>query len=217
MFLCCNVACAARGNVHSCGTSRAHSSCDTRDTLLWGHSLGHLALIRTPGIPWLMRFLVSCDNPYPLLSQEAAWSSETKTRPHEEHLQSRYTDNIRGISKSILHFILHFWHEIVSWQRHKLRIGVWDRDRLHAQQSEEMRDGRRKWEKLGKDYVSGLGQRFPGDEKTSLSSVWKVEQMRRFFIRSRGCSNNLGPTHFGFRPAQLSVVGAGVSGYFFNF
>ena len=54
-----------------------------------------------------------------------------------------------------------------------MRIGVSDGDRLHAQQSEEMRDGRRKWEKLGKDYVSGLGQRFAGDEKMSLSNSAK--------------------------------------------
>ena len=48
-----------------------------------------MALIRTPGIPWLMRSLVSCDNPYPLLSLENTRISETTTRPHAKDIAHR--------------------------------------------------------------------------------------------------------------------------------
>ena len=126
MFQCFNVACGARGNVRSCGTSRAHSACDTQDTLLWGH----MALIRTPGIPWLMRSLVSCDNPYPLLSLENTRISETTTRPHEEHLLK--TQDLRqGLGLGRVAMII---------RRNERRKG-------------------RKWKKVGKDYISSrLGQ-----------------------------------------------------------
>ena len=166
MFLCCNVACAcaARGNVHSCGTSRAHSSCDTRDTLLWGHSLGHLALIRTPGIPWLMRSLVGCDSPNPLLSLEAPGC----LKQQQDHICGTYAKHIALIYG---HWTLDNIQRTLSTHElvHGLRIGFSQRQGARLKKWETDEGNGRSWGKI----TSGLGQRFAGDEKMFLSNSTK--------------------------------------------
>ena len=159
----CRVRCAARGNVHSCGTSRAHSSCDGQDTLLWGHSLGHPALIRTPSLPWLMSSLVSCDNPYPLSSLEDTWISETTTQQYP--LKSIWKRNE----------MKHLCNTVVSGHWHELKIGfhskasVWQFGCNNLKKRETDEGNWRSWEKITSDDARTNPQdehkRCTGDEK----------------------------------------------------
>ena len=68
---------------------------------------------------------------------------------------------------------------------------------------------------------TNLNTKVAGDEKIFLSfrlnkptfenwNKWGIQKKRKRVVgRSQGCPNNLGPTHFGFSPEQLSEVVVG--------
>ena len=150
MFQCFNVTCGgARGNVRSCGTSRAHSACDTQDTLLWGH----MALIRTPGIPWLMRSLVSCDNPYPLLSPE-------NTRISKNNNKTPWG----AFAKDIAH---RKRFETQDLRQGKVGSGCNDNLKKWEAEREEMEEGGKRLHQ--QPARTNLNTKVAGDEKINLS------------------------------------------------